>query len=258
MKPVNMNEEHFVIIGTKLIEIPYLEFKLSDQSSSDNVLIVGERVATEGILQAVLKKDFNSCLCTDIMPMGVDSTLEKIIKRDSRVSFLQEDFIELDEKQEYDYIICINVLEHFGMNFQEFHGFSGALAGDDYIRWNHDLRAIQKMITLLNDNPKSKIIITVPAGPPVLSGDTTFGENDGNKMPKLRRYDEPRINLIKDMLKESNINIEEKYYYSKDLEEWFESDYTIIQPQYLHLQNSYTPNMIWAFTLNKEINNESN
>ena len=247
-----MNDEYSEIKGTKLVEIPYLEDKLSGQVSSDNVLIVGERVAHEGILQAVLKKDFNSCLCTDIMPMGVDSTLEKIIKRDNRVSFLQEDFIEMDEQQKYDYIICINVLEHFGMNFEEFPGFSGALAGDDYIRWNHDLRAIHKMITLLNNNPKSKIIITVPAGPPILSGDTTFGESNGNKMPKLRRYDEPRINLIKDMLKESNINIEEKYYYSSDFKEWFESDHTILHPQYLHLQNVSTPNMIWAFTLNKE------
>ena len=37
----------------------------------------------------------------------------------------------------------------------------------DYIRWNHDLRAIEKMIKLLSKD--GKIIITVPAGQPILS-----------------------------------------------------------------------------------------
>lgn len=246
-----MNEATFEIKGTKLVEIPYLKNELYHQSSSDNILIVGERIATEGILQTVLQNDFNTCLCTDIMPMGCGSTLEKIIKKDNRVSFIQEDFIETNEQQQYDYIICINVLEHFGMNFAEFHGFSGALAGDDYIRWNHDLRAIQKMIALLNDNPKSKIIITVPAGSPILSGDVNI-EKTGNKMPMLRRYDWVRIELIKDMIKDACINIEEKYYYSADFVEWYEGDESITNLEYVHLQNPHTPNMIWAFTLNKK------
>ena len=43
----------FEIKGTKLVEIPYLENQLSEQKETDKVLIVGERIATEGILQAV-------------------------------------------------------------------------------------------------------------------------------------------------------------------------------------------------------------
>ena len=241
----------YEIRGTKLVEIPYLNEGLVNQSNTDDVLIVGERIATEGILQTVLDRDFKKCVCTDIMPMGKNSTLEKIIDKDSRVSFIQKDFIEFDEDLKYDYIICINVLEHFGMNFSDFSGFSGALAGDDYVRWNHDLRALKKMILLLKNKPTSKIIITVPAGAPVLSGDTTFGQVDGNLMPKLRRYDNFRIDMIKKIIDEDDIinNFEDKYYYSENFVEWFESDATMLNPKHLHLQNSYSPNMIWAFTL---------
>jgi hypothetical protein len=46
----------FEIKGTKLVEIPYLERELSEQKESDKVLIVGERIATEGILKSVLKR----------------------------------------------------------------------------------------------------------------------------------------------------------------------------------------------------------
>jgi hypothetical protein len=237
----------FEIKGTKLVEIPYLERELSEQTETDNVLIVGERIATEGILQAVLKNPFTSCLCTDIMPMGPGSTLERIIDSDSRVSFIQQDFIESPEDKKYDYIICINVLEHFGMNFAEFHGFSGALAGDDYIRWNHDLRAIQKMIKVLSDNPTAKIIITVPAGQPILTGDI----NPGNKMPFLRRYDVLRINLIKEMLDSMNVKLDSTFFYSENFDDWFESDISITDPKYSQANNPYTPNMIWALTIKK-------
>ena len=233
----------FEIKGTKLVEIPYLERELSEQKESDKVLIVGERIATEGILQAVLKRPFESCLCTDIMPMGPGSTLERIIDGDSRVSFVQQDFILAEEETKYDYIICINVLEHFGMNFAEFSGFAGEYAGDDYIRWNHDLRAIEKMITVLNKD--GKIIITVPAGQPILSGDI----NPGNKMPFLRRYDEMRINLIIDLANKNGMSIENTFFYSENFNDWFESDKVITTPQYSQANNPYTPNMIWAFTM---------
>jgi hypothetical protein len=233
----------FEIKGTKLVEIPYLERELSEQKESDKVLIVGERIATEGILQAVLKRPFTSCLCTDIMPMGPGSTLERIIDGYSRVSFVQQDFILAEEETKYDYIICINVLEHFGMNFAEFSGFAGEYAGDDYIRWNHDLRAIEKMITVLNKD--GKIIITVPAGQPILSGDI----NPGNKMPFLRRYDEMRINLIMDLANKNGMSIENTFFYSENFNDWFESDKVITTPQYSQANNPYTPNMIWAFTM---------
>lgn len=235
------------IKGTKLVEIPYLQSELSNQIETDNILIVGERIATEGILQTVLKRPFANCLCTDIMPIGSQSILEKIINTDSRVSFVQQDFIEAPEDKKYDYIICINVLEHFGMNFSEFHGFSGELASDDYIRWNHDLRAIQKMIKLLSDNPLAKIIITVPAGQPILSGDI----NMGNKMPFLRRYDFIRISLIKELINSMNAKITDKLFCTENFTEWFESDISITEGKYIFANNFSTPNMIWAFTITK-------
>ena len=240
-----MNSE-FKIIGTKLVEIPYLENALSNQKETDNILIVGERIATEGILQAVLKRPFNKCLCTDIMEMGKDSTLEKIINRDSRVSFIQKDFIEFDKYSvKYNYIICINVLEHFGMNFAEFSGFAGEYSGDDYIRWNHDLRAIEKMIELLKKDNNSKIIITVPAGQPILSGDI----NPGNKMPFLRRYDQTRIQVIDDIVKKHKMKLENMFYYSENFNDWFETDILITGPNCVQANNPYSPNMIWAFTI---------
>jgi len=235
----------FEIKGTKLVEIPYLEKALSQQTSADDVLIVGERIATEGILQGVLKRPFNKCLCTDIMEMGTGSTLESIIEEDPRVSFIQKDFIEFDDTQRYDYIICINVLEHFGMNFAEFSGFAGDYAGDDYIRWNHDLRAVEKMIGLLKDNKEAKIIITVPAGQPILSGDI----NPGNKMPFLRRYDHMRIELVKDIVQKHNLAITNTFYYSENFQDWFESDISITTPNYTQANNPYSPNIIWAFTI---------
>jgi hypothetical protein len=238
----------FEIKGTKLVEIPYLENELSEQIETNKVLIVGERIATEGILQAVLKRPFTSCLCTDIMPMGPGSTLERIIDADNRVSFVQQDFILAEEETKYDYIICINVLEHFGMNFAEFSGFAGEYAGDDYIRWNHDLRAIEKMIKLLKKDSKSKIIITVPAGQPIMSGDI----NPGNKMPFLRRYDVERIKLIEQIAHKNNMSIENTFYYSENFNDWYESDISITEPKYSQAHNPYTPNMIWAFTMKQK------
>lgn len=237
----------FEIKGTKLVEIPYLERKLEKQFESDKILIVGERIATEGILQAVLKRPFHSCLCTDIMPMGAKSTLEYIIDTDNRVSFIQQDFIEADEETKYKYIICINVLEHFGMNFAEFSGFSGEYAGDDFIRWNHDLRAIEKMITLLDDSDNAKIIITVPAGQPIMSGDI----NPGNKMPFLRRYDCDRIQLIEQLAARNKCNIENTFYFSENFNDWFETSIEATTMQYASTNNPYSPNLIWAFTLQK-------
>jgi hypothetical protein len=240
-----MNLE-FEIKGTKLVEIPYLEEALSEQKETDSILIVGERIATEGILQAVLKRPFKSCLCTDIMEMGQGSTLNKIINKDSRVSFIQKDFIEFDESTQYDYIICINVLEHFGMNFAEFSGFAGEYAGNDYIRWNHDLRAIEKMITLVKKSPSSRIIITVPGGQPILSGDI----NPGNKMPFLRRYDSIRIQSVEEIVKKHKMNITNTYYYSDNFTDWYESDISVTEPKYAQANNPYSPNIIWAFTIN--------
>jgi hypothetical protein len=132
------------------------------------------------------------------------------------------------------------------MNFAEFSGFAGEYSGDDYIRWNHDLRAIEKMITLLEKNKDSKIIITVSAGQPILSGDI----NPGNKMPFLRRYDEARIKLITDLVNKNGMNTDSKFYFTENFNDWFESDITLTSEKYTSVNNPYSPNMIWAFTIN--------
>lgn len=236
------------VIGSKIAEIFYLKNHLEKQTSSDDVLLVGERIATEGILQTVLERPFNSCVCTDIMPMGAGSPLDNLIRTDNRISFVQGDFIEFDETKKYQYIACINVLEHFGMNFAEFSGFSGVLAGDDYIRWNHDLRAIEKMIKLLSDDEDAKIIITVPAGQPICSGDL----NPGNRMPFLRRYDVARIDLIEQLVKYLNVDMKSTYYYSENFTDWYETDSSITRPESFSATNPFSPNAIWAFTITKK------
>lgn len=234
--------EEYQIRGMKLVEIPFLSRILENQSAKDDILVIGERVGTEGIIQTVIARDFNECVCTDIMPLG--ETLEKITNRDNRVKFVQQDFVDMPEERLFDFIVCINVLEHFGMNFSEFPGFSNPL-GDDYIRWNHDLRAIQKMIKLLKNKEGAKIIITVPAGSPILSGDI----NEGNKMPFLRRYDFNRIELIHDMVDHFEMNIESMYFYSQDLNEWFLTDKQITKAEHFRENNPFTPNIIWGFVL---------
>jgi hypothetical protein len=143
------------------------------------------------------------------------------------------------------------------MNFAEFSGFDDFVDGDDYIRWNHDLRAIRKMIKLLSKNPKSKIIITVPAGPPIMQGDINFL---GNLMPSLRRYDKHRIEFINKMVKsiDGNLDIDQHFYVTSDYHKWYETD-IIITSRYNgkgdFMPNPTSHNIIWAFTIEK-INNE--
>jgi hypothetical protein len=235
----------YEIKGAKLVEIPFLKHHISDRSSTDNILVVGEQIGVEGVIQTIVDVGFNQVVCTDIMAMPTGCELYNITQQHANVKFIQHDFVEFPEDQTFQYIACINVLEHFGMNYAEFHGFSGGLAGDDYIRWNHDLRGIQKMITLLNKNKTAKIIITVPCGQPIFSGDL----NQNNKMPMLRRYDEVRINLIKQMVSELNMQLDEVFYVSEDFTTWYETDYHVSTPQYFQLQNPYSPNAIWAFTI---------
>lgn len=235
----------YEIKGAKLVEIPFLENHISDRRPTDNILVVGEQIGTEGIIQTIVRVGFEKILCTDIMDMPDNCELHTIVQQQPNVEFIQHDFVEFPETQTFQYIACINVLEHFGMNYAQFHGFSGTLAGDDYIRWNHDLRGIHKMIKLLNKHPNAKIIITVPCGQPIFSGDL----NTDNKMPMLRRYDIVRINLIKQMVSELNMKLEETFYITEDFQTWYETDSLVSTPQYAQLQNPYSPNAIWAFTL---------
>ena len=104
------------IKGTKLVEIPYLDMELENQNK--NVLIVGERIGNEGIIETIFKKT-KTITCTDIMEMKSESILSEIIEKNPTVKFIQKDFLTFDESKKFDYIVCINVLEHFGMNFSK-------------------------------------------------------------------------------------------------------------------------------------------
>lgn len=229
--------------GMKLVEIPWLEIQLRDQSENSDVLVIGERTAKDGITQAVLKKPFNSIVATDIMDSPETSHLGKLTKNVDCIKFVQTDFVTHDYEKTFDYIICINVLEHFGMNFSEQSMFGGDLAQDDYIRWNHDLRAIRKMIELMKSKD-SKIIITVPAGPPIMSGDVDIN----NDMPFLRRYDYRRIKIIEQLVNEHNCTIQSDYFYSDDFTQWYEADESVTKPEFQR-NNPYSPNICWAFTI---------
>ena len=74
-----------MIRGCKLVEIPYLDLHLKNQNENDDILIVGERLASEGILQTVLERKYNKIVCTDIMELGKDSPLDKILKTNKKV-----------------------------------------------------------------------------------------------------------------------------------------------------------------------------
>lgn len=227
--------------GTKLVELPYLELKLSDQTEESNILIVGERISNGGVIQTVMKRPFKNIVCTDIDPIASDSNLEKIISEDNRVSFVQGDYLMIDFKQKFDYVVCISVLEHFGMNFAEHNSFDRLdIHGDDAIRWDHDLRGLNKMM-----NDGQTVIVTVPIGPPISYGDI----NTTNNMPMLRRYDESRINLIERLSIENEFDIDSSYFFSQDFTTWYEAEKEISNSKNFHLQNPYTPNSIWAFTL---------
>jgi hypothetical protein len=239
--------EDYEIKGSKLIELTYLSDQLFSQEETSEILIVGERMGNEGVVQEVMKKNFQSILCTDIIDIEKGYALDKIINSDSRVKFQKQDFVSFSEDKKFDYILCINVLEHFGMNYYEYPGFEEVISGDDYIRWNHDLRAIKKMIALLKEGRNSKIIITVPIGQPINIGDI----NDSNKMPFCRRYEISRINYICEMVKSMKMNIENKYYYSPDFENWYDLDSrTMHANNYGHISPN-SSNGIWAFTIKK-------
>lgn len=231
-------------IGAKLVELPYLSQELTD--TGKKVLIIGERIGNEGIIETVLEKT-QDILCTDIVDMQPDSILHDIIKETPTVSFVKGDFLAFDESVKYDYIVCINVLEHFGMNFTKIPMFTDTTVAqpDHIIKWNYDMLALAKMICLLKQT--GKIIITVPAGNPIMSGDC----NPETTMPFLRRYDFFRIQKVKELLEKLQCDIKENFYYSDNFVDWMETTIEISHPQNTGRHNPFSPNVIWAFTINK-------
>lgn len=223
--------------GTKIVEVPYFADQLEDRDKS--ILIIGERWGgVEGVSETIKHLGFNNVTTTDILPVEEGAWL----KVNTDWKHIQSDFIEFDEQYTYDYVISISVFEHFGFWFAG-NRMADGLAEDDFCRWNHDIRGINKACRLLKDET-SKLIITLPAGPFMNYEDT--GE------PFLRCYDIRRQELIARELNRNNYKItDEKFYYSEDLEQWSETSKEINQPQYYQHYNPYTPNIIWGVTIQK-------
>ena len=234
-----MNEEIFVN-GCKIIEIPFLFYSLKC-IDKDNVLVIGERSGEEGIIWSVLQKtnETNNIQLIDLSDVAENSIVQEVLNKRSNVKFKQTDFLDIPDEEKYDYIVCINVLEHFGMCWN---------TESPIIDWNKDLEAIKKMMSLFN----KRIIITVPAGPPIFYGDCLE-----NGLPFLRRYDKQRIELIHKIVKEHNCQIvNESFFYSETLNnDWkkIENGSEAFTDGFGQYQK-HTPNCLWIFCI--ERNNE--
>ena len=105
--------------GTKIVENDYLELSIKELNRDDlDILIIGECEGEENVIQTVLKcNKYKEIQCVDILPLQPNSSLEKIINSNSNVKFNQTDFIKNKLNKKYDVIVCISVLEHFGMRW---------------------------------------------------------------------------------------------------------------------------------------------
>jgi hypothetical protein len=224
--------------GTKLVEVPYFTNQLTDNTKS--VLIIGEcQGGIEGVSESVHEKGFTDVSTTDIMPSEPGCWLRK----NTDWKHIQCDFIEFDESNKYDFIISISVFEHFGFWFAG-NRMANGLAYDDSCKWNHDIRGINKACKLLKDQD-SKLMITLPAGP--------YMNYEKSGEPFLRYYDKQRQNIIKDQCEINKYSVvEEKFYFSEDFTNWQEVDNRINNPEYYQIYNPWTPNVIWAFTIQKK------
>lgn len=229
MLPKISDNKKINICGCKLIEIPFLRENLSKGSS----LIVGEREGHEGVVSTVLEKlTEEDIFLTDCDGIEEESLVEKLVL-ESRVKFLEANFLDYPEDRKFKNIVCINVLEHFGMCW----GDKG-----DILHWNWDLKGLQKMMDICD----GRIILTVPAGPPIFFGDTL---NSGK--PFLRRYDNQRMEIIRSLVKENGFKFSvDKLFFSPNLVKWKEVGFDILTPQYA---NSYlsSPNLIWGVVIEK-------
>lgn len=227
------------LIGTKLVEVPYFAQQLVDNTKS--LLIIGERTGGEGVSETVKDLGFSDVTTTDIVGVPEDSWLAK---NRGNWKHVQTDFIFFEETNKYDYIISISVFEHFGLWFFRNRVGNTLLERDDVCLWNHDIRGMLKACKLLKDE-SSKLIITIPAGP--------FMNYEPNGDPLLRSYDSKRQEIVKSELKAAGYSVvEETFFYSSDFVEWTKVDRDIInRPENYKYYNPGSPNVIWAFTVQK-------
>ncbi|WP_396189370.1 hypothetical protein [Flavobacterium sp.] len=232
--------------GTKIVENQYLEDVIkSFKNDNLDILIIGECEGEENVIQTVLKcNKHKEIQCVDILPLQPNSSLEKLVNTNNTVKFTQTDFIKNELDKKYDIIVCISVLEHFGMRWNGEKMFDKLDSGDDDILWNYDLVGLLKMGGLLKDKD-SKAIITLPVGP--------YMNYLDNGLPFLRYYDIKRMNIFDEISNNNNLSInDEIFYYTQDFQNFEKVAKDIAYPEYNGYINSYTPNCIWAFNLQQK------
>lgn len=224
--------------GTKLVEVPYFANQLTDTSKS--VLIIGERHGGyEGISETIHESGYSSVTTTDILDSNKDSWL----KKNTNWNHIVSDFIMFDETLKYDYIISVSVFEHFGFWFAGDRMATGLLE-NDVCKWNHDILGINKACKLLKDK-NSKLMITLPAGP--------YMNYEKSGEPFLRYYDSLRQSLIHKEIAANGYKItNESFFHSIDFVNWDEVSSDINDPAYYSYYNYYSPNVIWAFTIQQQ------
>ena len=230
-----MKMNNIILKGSKIAEVPYFSNQLTDINKS--VLIIGERTGgVEGVSETVKGLGFENVITTDINPSPKDCWL----RTNTDWKHIQNDFIEFDETLKFDYIISISVFEHFGLWFAGDRMANG-LIEDDSCKWNHDILGINKACKLLKDKD-SKLIITLPAGP--------FMNYESTGEPFLRGYDSLRQSIIKKQIEYNGYEVDnEKFYYSKDWQQWDEVPADINSPNYYPMYSPQTPNVIWGVTI---------
>jgi hypothetical protein len=111
------------------------------------------------------------------------------------------------------------------------------------MNWDYDLVGLNKMMDIIGTG---KIIITVPAGPPIFYGDCLE-----NGLPFLRRYDAQRMAIIRELVEGRGFKTtNEEFFYSRDLVEWGRVNELIVDPRNIQLQMT-SPNCIWAFCIER-------
>jgi hypothetical protein len=139
--------------GCKLVELPLLSDFLGKEEA--NLLIIGERGSEDGVLATALAHE-NICKpihCVDIQKMedsNPDIAYGHQKVQDGEMKFFHEDLSTWEPPRLYDYVACINVLEHFGF------GENSECLIEDY-----DFEGFEKILLTCN----KKAIFTIPYDP---------------------------------------------------------------------------------------------